>query len=528
MATGKKLHELVLSLSPNEKRHFRLKGSVQSGKRNYLLLFDALEQLTKEAYSRDALTQALKGKLPIKDLHVTENYLYQRILESLRAYHEQRSIDAQLFNQLHNAAILENKGLYELSVKMLSSARKTVEKSSCNSLLIEILKRQARNIAAMQTQKLQEKTDAICNDLVVQAKLLKEEAEYFSLNQTSFVRYRKWKLARHQDEKQFVHNILKNKLIKNKPSKGSFYAQYLRHNTRNNCYSLLGQFEDACSEVEQIVQLWNANTKIKHQQLSLYIIQLSNLINQKNKLKDFEAVTDLLAQLKNIKTKTYDEKAEQFQNYYFQKLAFHLNQLDFPSILELIPTIEAGLATYKDKINRARRLAFYYNITVAYFISECYEKVIHWLFKIQKIQRINEPRKDIQQFSRILYLAICYKIQTDEGLKHLLKSAYQEEQNKDFFPFFKQTATEDLENVLRRIDRKNDYVAPLHSFEKIVLKYFKILLGIIPGSREEKHIFKMFKTELLALSEEQKKVLGFEEFLLWIDLVYTKSTQHHF
>lgn len=520
MATGKKLHDLVLSLSPNEKRHFRLKCSVQSGKRNYLLLFDVLEQMTSEDYNRDNLLMALNNALFSKDLHVTENYLYQRILESLRSYHENNSVEAQVYNQLFNASILNDKGLYELSDKMLSKAKKTVEQSQQNALILEILKRQAKNIAAMQTRKLQEQTDAICDDLITKANLLKEEAEYFSLNQVAFVRYRKWKLARQQTEKQFVNDILENKLIKDKPLTNSFYAQYMHHNTKNICYSLLGNFKDACLETEEVVALWDKNKSIKKQQLSLYIIQLSNLINQKNKLHDFEAVEQLLIQLKNIKTKTYDEEAEQFQNFYFQKLTYHLNRLEFSPILEIIPAIEKGLKTYQSKINRARRLAFYYNITITYFISECYEEVMHWLSKIQDIQRINEPRKDIQQFSRILYLTVCYKIQTDESLKYMFQSIYKEEIDKDRSLFLEKTETEDLENMLRSIKRKKDYVTPLHAFEQTVLNYFKILLGVVTGSREEKRIFKAFKDDLLALTEEQKKVLGFEDFLIWLNKVY--------
>jgi hypothetical protein len=515
MATGKKLHNLVLSLSPNEKRYFKLHSNVQNGKKNYLLLFATLEKMKEDSYSRELLLGSLK--IPSEDLHTTENYLYLRILESLRMFSEKKSVEAKLYSLLLNASLLEEKGFYDLSSKMLAKAKSMVVAPNSNPLILEILKRQARHIAATETKNIQKFTDHICDELRLQANRLKEETEYFQLNQISFVRYRNWKLAKNETEKDFITALQQNPLIKKEPINGSFYTKYLRYNTKNNCYALLGQFDKACAEVEQIVNLWDLYPKLRAQQLELYIIQLSNLINHKNKVRDFETAQQLLGKLKGIKTKTFNQKAEQFQNFYFHQLAYYLNQYEFEAAIELVPKIKLGLSQYDKKINRARKLAFYYNIMIAYFIQRDYEAVIPWLFKIKKIEKGNRPRKDIQRFSRILNLTICYKIQTDRGLISLLNMYLEEEQKIN-----RSTNTPkevDLENMLRSIKRGNSYIGPLHTFEKTVLKYFKILFETIPGKAEKK-VFKAFKADLEDLPKAQKEVLGFEEFVLWITKAY--------
>ena len=493
MATGTKLHQLVLSLSSNEKRHFRLKCSVQSGKRNYILLFDCLERM--ETYDRDRLLEMLNNNLFSKDLHVTENYLYQRILESLRTYHEKNSVELQIQNQLFNAAILEEKGFYELSYKMLEKAKKSANKLEHKTFLVEIIKRQIRNVMGRKAKRLQATIDELCEELVCESDLLQKESIYFGLNKQSFIRYRQWKRARSTDELAYVEDILQNNLIKKCPDKKSFFAQYLYHNIRNNCYSLLGEHQKACSEMESIVELWERSPFLQQQQQDLYIIQVANLINHKGNLRDYEAVESLLDKLEQIKTKSFNAKAEQFQNFYFQKLSYLLNQFKFKECITLVPAIEKGLETYKSKISPARVLAFCYNITILFFLSEQYDDAIHWLTKINQTQRTSEPRKDIQQFSRILHLAICYKMRSNEV----------------------------LEDMFRRIYRKASYVESLYAFEQVVLRYFKQLLKVIPDSREEKNLFAAFKTELLELSEEQKNVLGFQEFILWIDGMFPTS-----
>lgn len=515
MATGKKLHNLVLSLSPNEKRYFKLHSNVQSGEKNYLLLFTTLEKMKEDNYSRALLLHNLK--IPSEDLHTTENYLYKRILESLRLFSEKSSSEAKLYSLLLNASILEKKGFYDLSSKMLTKAKSITTTPNSNALILEILKRQARHISATETKNIQKFTDDICQELVDEAERLKEEAQYFQLNQVSFVRYRNWKLAKNETEKQFITTLQQHSLIKDNPTSNSFYTKYLRYNTKNNCYALLGQFEEACAEVEQIVALWDQYPKMKVQQLELYMIQLSNLINHKNKIRDFDTARHLLEKLKGIKTKTFNEKAEQFQNYYFHQLAYYLNQYEFDAAIELVPSIKAGLDKYSKKVNRARKLAFYYNIMVAYFIEGDYEAVIPWLFEIKKIEKGNRPRKDIQRFSRILNLTICYKIQTDRGLISLMNMYMEEEQKIN--KATKNLKEVDLENMLRSIKRGNSYVGTLHAFEKTVLKYFKILFETVSG-REEKKVFRAFKTDLENLTPAQKKVLGFEEFVLWITRTY--------
>lgn len=515
MATGKKLHNLVLSLLPNEKRYFKLHSNVQSGEKNYLLLFTVLEKMKEDAYDRMHLLKQLG--IPSEDLHATENYLYQRILESLRKFCEKTSTEAQLYSLLLNASILEKKGFYELSSKMLNKAKSMAVVPNSNALILEILKRQARHIAATETKNIQNPTDAICQELVREAERLKEEAHYFQLNQVSFVRYRNWKLAKSDDERKFITTIQENPLIKGEPSSKSFYAEYLRRNTKNNCYALLGDFDNACFEMEQIVGLWDQYPKLRNQQLELYMIQLSNLINHKNKTENFGAVHQLLEKLSKIKTRTFNEKAEQFQNLYFHRLACYLNQHQFDRAIGLVPEIKAGLKKYDKKVNRARKLAFYYNIMIAYFIEGAYEDVIPWLFEIKKIEKGNKPRKDIQRFARILNLTICYKIQTDRGLASLM-NMYMEEEKK-VRKIAENSKEVDLENMLRRIKRGNTYIGPLHAFEQTVLKYFKVLFETIPG-KEEKRVFKAFKEELESLTETQKQVLGFEEFVLWISRTY--------
>ena len=74
-----KLFSLVKSLSKSEKRHFKLFAARQNGGRNYLKLFNAVEE--QECYSEQLIKSKFAGENFTNQLHVTKNYLYKLILK---------------------------------------------------------------------------------------------------------------------------------------------------------------------------------------------------------------------------------------------------------------------------------------------------------------------------------------------------------------------------------------------------------------------------------------------------------------
>ena len=119
---------------------------------------------------------------------------------------------------------------------------------------------------------------------------------------------------------------------------------------------------------------------------------------------------------------------------------------------------------------------------------EDYEAAADWLNKILTITRTHEPRKDIQRFARILQMAIYYKLSSHQALEYLFRSVYRNKKLKE----------------------------AMHTFEKVTLQYFKKLLTTPANSKAEKALFQSFRAELEQLTVAEKKVTGFEEFLIWV------------
>ena len=121
MKKNEELFHLIKSLSKSEKRYFKLETQ-QNESADYLLLFDAIEQ--QKTYNEAEIKALFKDKGFIVQLTTIKNYLKQRILQSLRNFHQKISKNAELIDILRNVEILFHKGQYQICESELKRAEK--------------------------------------------------------------------------------------------------------------------------------------------------------------------------------------------------------------------------------------------------------------------------------------------------------------------------------------------------------------------------------------------------------------------
>lgn len=133
------VYELIQSMTPSEKRHFRMhseplarkgngaskqggKGAASSKDANqYIRLFEALEQ--QDEYDE---ASAYK-KLNLNDkarFNRIRSYLYKVLLESLEDYYRENTLDAQFYHLMNRADILLRKRLFAQAGKLMRKAEK--------------------------------------------------------------------------------------------------------------------------------------------------------------------------------------------------------------------------------------------------------------------------------------------------------------------------------------------------------------------------------------------------------------------
>ena len=141
-----KLRRLVEQMLPKEKHDF--KRHIRSYREDnhhsqYVQLFDCVNdclgeisraQNTGNAVLSSVLAEQLfvekferrlkrRGFMQLEEVGVKSNYLYNKLLESLRRHNTDQSIRIALLNQLENIAILHRKGLFQEALEKIADAR---------------------------------------------------------------------------------------------------------------------------------------------------------------------------------------------------------------------------------------------------------------------------------------------------------------------------------------------------------------------------------------------------------------------
>lgn len=122
------LHRLITSLHRTEKGYVKKYCSrhVLGDGNDYLRLFDAVDAM--DEYDERRLKESLCDSPMVKRLPSVKNYLFQQILEAMRAYHAAKSAERQIVELLVDADFLWEKALYDLAYKRVVKAKDLAER----------------------------------------------------------------------------------------------------------------------------------------------------------------------------------------------------------------------------------------------------------------------------------------------------------------------------------------------------------------------------------------------------------------
>lgn len=121
------LHELILSMSKHEKRHFKLvsKAFQRESGTIYLQLFEAISK--QQHYNEAILKKGFADRLNDNRFSVAKNYLYHHLLKALNILHNRESINRKIRMTLDFVQVLYKRELYSQAEKQLKKAEKLLQ-----------------------------------------------------------------------------------------------------------------------------------------------------------------------------------------------------------------------------------------------------------------------------------------------------------------------------------------------------------------------------------------------------------------
>jgi hypothetical protein len=136
------LFQLIKSLTPGEKRYFKLYAARQSEtkKTNYEKLFDEYNELPdNETYNEEKFIKKLRRKNLGKYFSDDKNYLTQLLLKAMRSYASEKKADVQLADMIQEMNFLMLKGLTDHCTRICDRAWEIAEERELTEQKVRLL-----------------------------------------------------------------------------------------------------------------------------------------------------------------------------------------------------------------------------------------------------------------------------------------------------------------------------------------------------------------------------------------------------
>ncbi|MBI1287786.1 MAG: hypothetical protein GC178_09425 [Flavobacteriales bacterium] len=485
MAAQDDLFQLIQSLNPSEKRYFKVNASKGGdSKSNYLQLFEALDGL--DEYDEAAFKKKHAKKPFIKYLSAEKKQLRGQIMKQMRSFHGTRTIDTAINELLQDELFYMDKGLFDHREKALLKAKELATKYERYHLLKEIIHRQIAHTTEFEKKQIINPVLELINEQKAIAILEDTYTDLTIKNGELFTLYRSGSDINSPSVKNRADSLI-NDVERYRSRIGVSFRLNSVFNRAHGNYNHLFKNRQAAFEASLAeYELYQQFSFMKDEESKNYKICLENLISRALTSKNYDWYLKALEEMKTVPVTSFDEEGEVFQNVYFQEHFYYINIGEFEKAASLVPTIENGLITYQPKINKARVLAFQFNIMVMYFIMHRFKDALRWM---NPLLADNSEIKQQQKFVTLLLQPIIhFELGHEDLVESYTRSAYRFIQKKE----------------------------RLHRFEKIVLKYFQQM----PFNSSHE----MFNTNLeqliielnqLSMQKNHESVLGMEEIELW-------------
>lgn len=481
------LFDLIRSLTKSEKRFFKLQSSLQSGEKNYLRIFDAIDQ--QEVYDEQAIKERFAGERFVRHFPSEKNHLYKLILKALRIYHADSSISGVLKQHVNNIEVLYNKALFKEANKVLQRAKRAAREHERFYIWAELLTWEKILLEeAYQTGNFSRDVDALVEEEEMVMRKLQNLAAYNVLYaQINYV-FRSGGYVRTDEERQLVERISDHPLIKGKNTALSDRASTICHYTQGFCYWAKRDWATANIKFKRVREILDGNPKLRKDLAKRYVRTLYYLIQCEIERGDRDRVLEDIGKLEALADepgfKDVDMRLLLFSNGYLSRLRYLDRTGDFEAAVALEPTVEEGMAQWGDQLSKEHELEFYFLLSTVNFGAGKFSRSLYWL---NLVLNDTEPtlRQDIFTYARLFNLVVHYELGNFELLEYVARSTrrYLSKRNRAY------GVEAELIDHVRKLARKNTAQVEQELFvslrgrlhelmedpnESTVLKYFNI------------------------------------------------------
>lgn len=418
MKSSSELHELVHSLSMNEKRHFKLLSQRHEGKEgnSYVELFDTI--LGQPEYDEKALKKNLDkaGKLRFA---TEKNYLQNLLVDSLIHFHRGRPSIA-VYQKLISLDVLAEKKLFKACLKIARKGKADTLKLEKLFPALSFIRWEASLLSF--TGRMNE-LDAVIEEERTALALLDVQARIMQLS------FRVRNLLSAGKVQQNTLNALvesMNKIMKQaeKDKTRTFLtiyyyysalataaAFYANHDDRKKSYALIHEYlEKHPWFIEDIPHIYNSN--------------MNNIVNSCIFLGQYEEAMGWIGKQRSYmdkyKLKSEAMSARIFLNTHEHEIQIYTRTQDYRKGIPLVKSVEQGLRKFGEYY-QGEQYDVVLSLAMFLFGGKDLRASARWLNRIASVRTSVQPVPEVLVTSKLVLLIIHF-VNKESNLGYQMKS----------------------------------------------------------------------------------------------------------
>ena len=405
-AEASNLIQLIRKLKQGEKRFITLELSRYRKETDLLKLYNLINN--NPGITDADIRKKIKNQKKADQLSINKHTLHTKILESLQLFHFKTSPRHQVSSLIHQAYILDSKGLSKAKADLLSKAEKIAERYELRELQLEIINLQQKG-KRNDSVKLIRKTEEISKIFLTERKLNQ------LLNQSIVLENQPGNHLKNND-----HLLHKKIMMEAMGLKGdSFHAMYYRYRTCFTYYAIFLDHKQTYLWAQKIIQLFQAHSHMLELDAwrTEYIESLGNFIPcyihfKKNDQLDFiyRAIDRLDAPELYKASITIN-----VLDAYIQTGAYRDSE-------KKVMEVQKNIDFYRENISVHNHAILYFNLGVLNFGMNKFSKALFWFNEIINGSYKHKRSISVTHMTRILRILVFFEMGNTDIIENQLRS----------------------------------------------------------------------------------------------------------
>ncbi len=412
----------------NEKGYFNKFMKMLGKGSTYITLFQILarmEQFDKEAF----LKKAIKRGIPESNINTLLHHLYHHTLRSLRVFHEKNYYKIQINNLLAEAEVLLGKNLRVHALKLLDKAEKMAKTSQYYTALIEIQKIRIVQLVALSKTELLELVKTAYSEVEESINTLSEELKYRELNHLTLICYRNIRKKDNNKYAETLRLVSDHDFLTPQEEPISFYSKYYKENIKSTEARIYNDRKAAQLFYDNIIKIWQSHPEMIKAEPMLYLINLSNYLNNSLLLGNVDDFQNELKKIDDIPTRFLSDKIELFQmKVYLEQVYFYKYKKIDAAYFNMIKNSKEYKKN-KNYMTPTQLITIQSNYLQFCFLKEKYNEGLDWILEILERKKTTF-KQHIIPFCKTLQIIFHFELKNIRLLESLISSIEREQLKK--------------------------------------------------------------------------------------------------